>query len=621
VEKELEEIRRIHSPAGRYGINKLQELAGKAKSFRESESARAVWVECTDPKHSNCGYVGGMHLSALEVGKTVRSMQRELLDALLGETGILCGTRPPENIMNRLERVHDDEMSREVGYCFDRHPENAEIVDECKKSIQIAFDKMSHMEDEAALEEIQRLLDLIEKASSLLMAIIHLSGGSPGRGTEEGFQAVRNLTHGMRGYFVIANRVASIPIFSKTRSMASGRMKVISRHPDKLSTKLYILFVLLAMPMRGAIRVSRLKEDASLKEREEAVAGYYILVDEKSRSDAIGKMAKAWNRHGLALGGRDYRQWFGGYANDKAIESPNMRYIQEESISFGAQESEDEGNVGTSLQVQAGHSKRTAESHYGRSARPIAGGMNASLDPRALKRFIAASDEWLQDAGLSGPFTPDGITHFRRARKPSGGISSERKSRNPDRKRNSLVTPGGSSNSPEGVGGNMNSQVPDALRKDAIEAVISPQFGPPPERSRAISPFRRKPNILEALRLGVGSVTAEFRSDVQRKAMEVVLKGTDDILICDRTGGGKSAVVFGPCLLEAGVTVYVSPLKSLLQDISYRCRKLELQAIFFAEVISGIQPLPSTGVLLVSPEQKSTDMLSGFCGHLGGFVA
>jgi len=50
----------------------------------------------------------------------------------------------------------------------------------------------------------------------------------------------------------------------------------------------------------------------------------------------------------------------------------------------------------------------------------------------------------------------------------------------------------------------MNSQVPDALRKDAIEAVISPQFGPPPESSRAISPFRRKPNISEALRLGWG---------------------------------------------------------------------------------------------------------------------
>jgi len=177
-------------------------------------------------------------------------------------------------------------------------------------------------------------------------------------------------------------------------------MKMVSRHPDRESANLYKAFVLLAMPLRGAIRLSKLESGADEKLRAEAAASNYILAEASSRVSAIEIMAKSWKRHGLALGGRDYRQWFGGYANDKAMRSENMKFLQ--SCEGSIEESEygeiDSENIGNALQFQAGHSKKTAVSHYGRSVRGMSS--DGSLDPRTVAIFIAASDEWLADAGL-----------------------------------------------------------------------------------------------------------------------------------------------------------------------------------------------------------------------------
>ena len=83
AESELERIKELHSPGGRYGINLLQEMAAKTRLTRNAESSRALWTECREVGHRNCGYIGGEHLSANKVGKVVLSMQEELHEALL----------------------------------------------------------------------------------------------------------------------------------------------------------------------------------------------------------------------------------------------------------------------------------------------------------------------------------------------------------------------------------------------------------------------------------------------------------------------------------------------------------------------------------------------------------
>jgi len=113
--------------------------------------------------------------------------------------------------------------------------------------------------------------------------------------------------------------------------------------------------------------------------------------------------------HGLEMGGRDYRQWFGGYANDKALSNVPMIYLQDIISARHEEEEEDPENVGNTLQIQAGHSKKTALTHYGRSVRSFGPAGTRNLDPRSMQRFIAASDEWLRDVGLESNCRGEGI--------------------------------------------------------------------------------------------------------------------------------------------------------------------------------------------------------------------
>ncbi len=65
-----------------------------------------------------------------------------------------------------------------------------------------------------------------------------------------------------------------------------------------------------------------------------------------------------------------------------------------------------------------------------------------------------------------------------------------------------------------------------------------------------------------ALRKATGT-NAEFKSEAQKEAMIAVPERRGDLAVVPATGGGKTAVVIGPCLYEEGVTVWVSPLRAL----------------------------------------------------------
>jgi len=121
----------------------------------------------------------------------------------------------------------------------------------------------------------------------------------------------------------------------------------------------------------------------------------------------------------------------------------------------------------------------------------------------------------------------------------------------------------------------------------------------------------------KALKLAVGSPNAVFKSAEQKKAMQLVAAGDVDLLICDRTGGGKTAVVFGPSILENSVTVYLSPLKALQQDLQSRCKRVQLPVMLLSDMIARKEKLPARGILLVSPEHVDTE---DYRNAIGAFV-
>ncbi len=66
-----------------------------------------------------------------------------------------------------------------------------------------------------------------------------------------------------------------------------------------------------------------------------------------------------------------------------------------------------------------------------------------------------------------------------------------------------------------------------------------------------------EPVAINAFRRATGNENAIFKSEEQRTAMGEVWKSQQDVAVLLRTGGGKTAVILGPALLEKTVTLWV----------------------------------------------------------------
>lgn len=115
-------------------------------------------------------------------------------------------------------------------------------------------------------------------------------------------------------------------------------------------------------------------------------------------------------------------------------------------------------------------------------------------------------------------------------------------------------------------------------------------------------------NALDALRK-VTKPGAEFKSESQRLAMEAVALRRGDLLLVLGTGEGKTAVVMGPATKEAGVTVWVCPLRALRWETERRMKRGGLE-VFSLETIKIARAGAGVGmVLLVSPEDMAKPAL------------
>lgn len=127
-------------------------------------------------------------------------------------------------------------------------------------------------------------------------------------------------------------------------------------------------------------------------------------------------------------------------------------------------------------------------------------------------------------------------------------------------------------------------------------------------------PSRDSDVLLKCLSHGTGIQTSYFRTETQRKAMKCCLERSSDILYVDRTGGGKTAVVFGPCEIELGVTVVVVPLAPLRSDMRKEARHLRIPNVDFREFQNFADGVPLQGILFCSPEDvmyRSEEYVAG----------
>ncbi len=82
-----------------------------------------------------------------------------------------------------------------------------------------------------------------------------------------------------------------------------------------------------------------------------------------------------------------------------------------------------------------------------------------------------------------------------------------------------------------------------------------------------------------------------------------------DLAVVLATGGGKTAVVIGPCLYEEGGTVWVSPLRALLRETDMRLNNAGIQTSRLEDM--NVDGKGLGRVLLVAPEQVGVSVFRG----------
>lgn len=190
--KALEIFGQKHSPNAGLGINVLQEILAKTKITISAENTRSLWVPCYDPCHVNCGWASGMHISATDVGVSMRKIQEDIRKLVFGVEGIFRGVMIPMDIENQLGSLCNDVSEKKFGYCFMCHHANAMFTVQYRNFVTRAVESISMISATERANEIRKKLKVIEEVARLMTALIYLSNYNPPRGTEIGLHLVAN---------------------------------------------------------------------------------------------------------------------------------------------------------------------------------------------------------------------------------------------------------------------------------------------------------------------------------------------------------------------------------------------------------------------------------------------
>ena len=79
----------------------------------------------------------------------------------------------------------------------------------------------------------------VERLVPLLLTVTLLMGGAPGHGAEIGSLETSSNEHRQRALYSAESEVMIVPMYSKTRACAHGRLRFVSRHLDEVTSYLF----------------------------------------------------------------------------------------------------------------------------------------------------------------------------------------------------------------------------------------------------------------------------------------------------------------------------------------------------------------------------------------------
>jgi hypothetical protein len=428
---------------------------------------------------------------------------------MLLEEGIFAGCRSPGLSIHIPSVLVDMPRNTDVGFCFLDLPAN--------RLLQFQHVLITHLLEHPSLEgkyfyqdgdkmvgikpQLMKLLRVEEEMTDIMMVIIHLTGGNPGRGTEVVNHLLRNLPGGsIRNFFNLYNLCMIIGGYSKTSNMTS-KDKVIPRVPPPAYMVLFLYHFIVVRPAMEVF--------AEICRGPRAAARYryflYPALDAPRTSDSFSHTLGEYTREflGTALPVSDWRQCAAGFSrlNGNVL---NMK------------------RTADFTPVQFGNTAPVFDRWYG-----ITTDMMLAVTQERIIGCISHSGGWHVIFGL-GNDVLKAIEQVSDAQVAVGGSKS-----------------GSASNITQPMDyPRMARMTADAMRDDICHEVrtnmaqMAALYWPKPELScsskeRLLVPY---PHRLYALRNFLGDWEATFRDEKQAYALELVIQREKNVLVVLPTG-------------------------------------------------------------------------------------
>ena len=241
---DLEKLRVFFTPHTLSAIGVLVSLRSICASVRKFEYGLLSYLPCEHHSTPLCAYVFGRHICMNEIGQGVKHLQKKARHILFSDTGLFPDFGDVEEFRSSLNEIFDDKRNRSAGYSFLNEPKNSRVKLMCEKKMISAglFPRMKN-------ETKKMFLAASKSLARIMLALVHLTGGGPTRGTELEAAPYKNSAHHLRSFFFTGHKAMMISVHTKTRGVFAKIPKVVSRHHDAETSFLLKSYILLILPI------------------------------------------------------------------------------------------------------------------------------------------------------------------------------------------------------------------------------------------------------------------------------------------------------------------------------------------------------------------------------------
>ena len=548
------EVMQAMRQGSKVGITVFIELRTICATVRSEENPLRLFVKCN--VHEGCGIFEGVEFSIGSLGNAVKKLQDSVRRTLF-ET-ILFGKPLIEDIRTRCTSISDDASCVVPGYWALADTRNQQLVCDCLKWVKENITDVywtSLFDDKKWIRQVKELIHE-------LVTLIHLTAGAPGRGTEIGSIGIRNTEHRQRGMFFAGAEIILIPTYSKQRNMKRGVVRFISRHLDTETSFLLKCFFLFAHPLYVVSCCRSGVPDVSQSSMRDD-----LLIGAVSAENVAKVVGSCFGQYGIPFNYSSYRHWQRGYI--KMVRKELLLKLINNELN---EEDVDERSEAADGIVQAGHSMQVANTVY--AQRGPYGMLNIDAEKDRVQGYRKASRQWHIDLGLEEDTNRTGECNERSVM-PEGSVTTcgrregfiRMNDADVARIARSVVSgiSGLSSGrvSESGIGRARNGLMCNQQESGEVGDEGATLWR---EREMGIDNREEQFDPLAALRLYLKKADAVFRSKEQMEGMKAVAERKGDVAIILATGMGKTAIVMGPILFEDGFTLWISPLRALLEE-------------------------------------------------------